>query len=193
MRTALLVLPLGLALVFAGFVAPSAAEDQPKTDAPKAEAPAFPATWAGVWKGPCQLIRGGKTAMDFPMELHIAALDGGPGYTWKIVYGAGAKRQVRPYELLPVEGDALHWRIDEKNGIVLDAWFENDRLHNRFGIGEVIIEATYRREGDALHVELTTFGSTASRTSGGEGKVPPVASFPLRAVQRGILRRAAAK
>lgn len=167
--------------------APLVADEGPASEPAKAEA-TFPATWVGVWKGACDLIRGGKTAMQFPMELHVAPLEAGR-YTWTIVYGEGAKKQVRRYELLPVEGRADHFRIDEKNGIVLDAFLENDRLRNRFGVMDNVIEATYAREGDALTVTLTTFGGKPLATTGGKAGVPPVTSFALKAVQRGVLRR----
>ena len=97
--------------------------------------------------------------------------------------------QVRPYELLPVEGEPGHYRIDEKNSIVIDAYFENDTLHSRFAVAGNVIEARYARDGDRMAVTLTTFGASPASTTGGEGKIPKVESYPLRAVQRGTLVR----
>ena len=180
-----LIVPMLLLLA-----APLLADDEPKAEPKAPAASTFPTTWIGAWKGRCDLIRGGKTAMQFPMELHVEPTEGG-NHTWRIVYGEGEKRQVRPYVLQPVEGAADHFRIDEKNGIVLDAFFENDRVSNRFGVGDNVIEATYERQGDEMIVTLTTFSAQPLATTGGTGRIPPVTSYGLKAVQRGVLRRAA--
>ena len=147
-------------------------------------APTFPKSWEGVWKGACVLVRGGKTAMEFPMELHVEKREG--HWTWKVVYGAGAQRQVRPYEL---RATGENWVIDEKNGIVIDSYFENGRLHSRFDVMESSIQATYRRRGDELDVSLVTFDAKPVRRSGGQDRIPKVAAYELRAVQRGTLKR----
>ena len=149
----------------------------------------FPATWAGAWKGPCVVIRDGETAVEFPMELHIAPIDGSANWTWRVVYGDGEKRQVRPYELHPVEGKQGHYVIDEKNSILIDSYFENDRLHSRFWVADNVIQAVYTRHGNKLETTLTTYGAKPARMSGGEGRAPPVASYALKAVQRGTLAR----
>jgi hypothetical protein len=153
------------------------AEETPKS---------FPASWEGVWKGACVNVRDGKTVLRFPMELHVARKYGTSDWTWQIVYGEGDKRQVRPYVLLPVDGEPNHWVIDEQNGILIDAYLENDRLHSRFQVGDSSLEVTYARRDDELDVTITTFGAQPVRTSGGEAKV---AAYALRAVQRGTLER----
>jgi len=149
----------------------------------------FPASWAGVWTGPCR--SGPPPSGDkivFPMELHVAPIDGREAWTWTIVYGEGDKRQVRPYELVPVDAKKHHWKIDEKNGIAIDAWFVDDTLYSRFGVLGNRIEAHYRRDGDSIDVTLTTFKGVATK-SGGEGRVPEVNAGRLIGVQRGKLTR----
>ena len=154
----------------------------------RAEEPqlSFPASWEGAWKGSCVLVRDGKTAMRFPMELHVAPREDSARWEWRIVYGEGERRQVRPYEILPVEGDANRFVIDENNGILIDSYLENERLHSRFRVGKSSLEVTYARRGDELDVTITTFGTEPVRTSGGEANV---STFALRAVQRGTLKR----
>ncbi len=148
----------------------------------------FPGSWEGSWVGPSKVIRDGKTVLEFPMELHIAPKKEGAGWSWKIVYGEGEQKQVRPYELLPVESEPNHFKIDEKNGIVIGAFFENDTLHSRFWISDTVIEATYARAGDQMMVTLTTFGAKPVHLSGG-GKMPRVSSYELGSVQRAAMRR----
>jgi len=155
-----------------------------------APAEKFPASWEGAWKGPCITVRKGKTPLRFPMELHVARREGKPGWTWRIVYGEGAKRQVRPYELVPVEGEPNHFVIDEKNSILIDAYFQDDTLRSRFRVADSSLEVTYARKGDTtLDVTITTFSAKPARTSGGKGNIPAVDSYALRAVQRGALTR----
>ncbi len=149
----------------------------------------FPASWEGVWKGPSKIIRNNKTVLEFPMELHIAPLKEGKGWSWKILYGEGEKQQTRPYELIPVREEMNHYQIDEKNGILIAAFFENDTLHSRFWIGDTVIESTYARAGHQMIVTLTTFGAKPVHLSGGNGKVPRVASYELGSVQRAAMRR----
>ena len=154
------------------------------------KAPAFPASWEGAWAGPCVVVRQGKTVMSFPMELHVKKLEEGDGWTWRIVYGEGDKRQVRPYELLPVEKEPDHFIVDEKNGILIDHYLENDTLHARFAVMSSVIEATYEKKGeDEMRVTLTTFGHEPKTKSGAQGNIPEVHSFPLLAVQRAALER----
>ena len=151
--------------------------------------PVFPVTFEGTWKGACDLIRGSAPVTTFPMELHVKRLEREGCWTWHVVYGAGDARQLRPYLLRPVVGEPLHFRVDETNGVLIDAYLENEALHSRFRVGGNVTEATYARTGDRLAVTLTTFGAEPASTTGGQDGVPPVESFPLRGIQRGVLER----
>lgn len=175
---------IGILLLVAGLVTPPEGSAQsPEKDA------AFPSSWLGSWKGPSEVIRGGRVAMKFPMELHIEPMEGDGRFAWRIVYGEGERRQVRPYEIETVDAAKGHFRIDEKNSIVLDSYFENENLRSRFWVADNVIEATYARDGDTMIVTMTTFGAKPVTMTGGEGRVPPVASYGLRSVQRAVLKR----
>ncbi|MEM8883369.1 MAG: hypothetical protein AAGD14_04830 [Planctomycetota bacterium] len=151
--------------------------------------PGFPASWKGSWKGPCRVVRAGQPDLSFPMELHVAPIEESGRWTWRIVYGEGAQRQERAYELVPKEGN--HYVIDEKNSILIDSYLEGENLRSRFGVSGNSLEVTYARRGDELDVTITTFAARPVRTSGGEARVPPVTSYALKAVQRATLRRSA--
>ena len=148
----------------------------------------FPQSWSGHWAGPCTAWRPGKPPQSFRMELRIAPIEGSKRWTWEIVY-EGEKRQVRPYELVPVDPAKGHYLVDEKNSILLDTFVVNDIVCSRFWVGEARIDAQYELRGDEVLVTLVTHGAQPSRISGGEGRVPSVASYSLRAVQRAALRR----
>ena len=158
----------------------------PRPKTPKAT---FPATWQGTWSGPSEVVRQGKTAMTFPTSLTIEPLEAEGRWTWTLVYGEGEQRQVRPYELVVVDAETGHYRIDEKNSIVLDAFLENDTLHSRFWVGDQVIEVQYRKTEASLTAQLTTYGAKPLVMTGGEGRVPPVGSYGLHSVQRAVMSR----
>ena len=123
------------------------------------------------------------------MELGIEPLPSGDGHTWTIVYEGGGKRQVRPYEIHPVDAKTGHYRVDEKNSIVLDAYLVGPALHSRFEVGTSVIDVRYAMRDGAIDVVLTTYGKAPVSTTGGEGRVSPVHAYPLLAVQTATLRR----
>ena len=155
-----------------------------------AKRPAFPGAWRGTWTGPARA--GPPPSGDrhsLTMELHVEPIDGRDAWTWTIVYtGGDGKRQERRYELLPVDPAKGHWKIDEKNSIVIDAWLVADTLYSRFSLGDKTLEAHYRADGDRMDVTLTTFGGVATK-SGGEGGVPEIVAEKLLTVQRATLTR----
>ena len=157
--------------------------------APKEPAPTLPGAWHGVWRGVCTVAGPTRKRLEFPMELHVAPIEGRKAWTWKIVYGQGAKRQVRPYELLPVADTNGHFRVDEKNGIVIDAWLHGGTLYSRFEVGTVSIDARYTLRGTKLDVSLVTTKAAPIATTGGKDGVPPVKAFPFVALQSGTLTR----
>ncbi len=157
--------------------------------APKEPSPALPAGWHGVWKGACTVAGPQRARLEFPMELHVAPIKGRTAWTWQIIYGAGAKRQVRPYELLPVAGSEGHFRVDERNGIIIDAWLHGGTLYSRFEVGTVSIDARYTLRGKRLDVSLVTTQVAPSATTGGKDGVPPVKAFPFVALQSGTLTK----
>jgi hypothetical protein len=123
------------------------------------------------------------------MELHVAPIEGRAAWTWRIIYGEGAKRQVRDYELLPVAGGAGHFRVDEKNGIVIDSWLHQGTLYSRFEVGGVSIDARYTLDGGTLTVSLVTTRVTPAATTGGDKGIPAVKAFPFVALQSGTLTK----
>ncbi len=157
-----------------------------KDDTPVAS---FPSKLLGTWKGPATVKRPGQADMSFPMELHVEPIEGRDSWTWKVIYGEGEKRQVRPYELLATKDDPHHFQIDEKNSIVIDAYHIDGRLYSRFWVADNMIDATYERSGDNLICTLVTYGAKPVVMTGGKGRVPRVASYELRAVQRAVLKK----
>jgi hypothetical protein len=174
----LILLPLTPGLV--------AAED-PEPAPP--EGVAFPSGWEGVWRGACRYGPPGSPAKPMTMELRVRPIEGRDAWTWTIVYGGPGGSQTRPYELIPVDREKGHWRIDEKNGIVLDNWLVEETLHCRFSVQSNVIEVRNEMRDGGIDVMLTTYDAKPASVTGGEGRIPAVGSYRLLSVQRGRLVR----
>ncbi len=154
---------------------------------PAPPAPAvFPDDWVGQWAGECRLLGPEGERMRFRMELEIGPMHKGRG-SWRVTYGEGEDAQVRPYELLTVDAAAGHYAIDEHNGIVLDSYVRGGAFYSAFSMQGNLLLARYECVGDDLHVEIATVDEQAER----ENELPrmTVKAFPMKAVQRGVLRR----
>lgn len=150
--------------------------------------PVLPAEWHGEWKGECQLV-GGAQEGKFPMELHFAPKDDGK-YVFKIIYGAGEKRQVRNYELVPMKDRPGEFVNDEKNGIETDVRIVGPVMHSAFEVTGVLIHSRFELRDGKVLVEMTSFDTKKPRetklTANAEMKVN---SYRLLSVQRGELKR----
>ena len=82
-----------------------------------------------------------------------------------------------------------HWRIDEKNSILIDAFLVEDALYSRFEVLGSAIDVCYALRDGAIDVRLTTYAKAPLTTSGGEDRIPAVSAFELRAVQTARLTR----
>lgn len=147
----------------------------------------FPASWVGKWAGPSQYVPVSGDTLDFRMELHIAPTHDPARHTWTIVYLQDGQREERAYELVTVDAATGHYQIDEKNSIVLDSSYLNGTLYSLFAIGQVQIFAQYRKEEEAIVVEMISVNAMAPVMSGGEGEAPPVRTYPVRGLQRAEL------
>ncbi len=188
-----LALALGGTLML-GLAAPeSRAEPDPDRLPPKpvpAEKPTFPTSWVGHWKGAARAALRGRPDREFTMELVIAPIPGRDAFTWTIVYAEGERRQERAYEIVPVDAAAGHFRIDEKNSILIDAYFLENAVHSRFEVQNSSIDVRYAMRNGGIDVSLTTYAKAPPvTTSGGKDRVPEVLSYGLSAVQTARLTK----
>lgn len=175
------------ALVWIGG-APGAAQDAPAAEA-AAAASALPERWHGQWRGPMTSSVPGGKSQTIEMELHIAPTDDPARCTWTIVYIADGQRQDRPYEIVAVDAEAGKYIIDEKNSIEIEGRMVGDVLHCPFSLGDVLLLATYRLEGESLHVSIVTMDTAEAPVTGGLDGAPQVALPQVRAVQWADLKR----
>ncbi|TVQ63044.1 MAG: hypothetical protein EA379_04530 [Phycisphaerales bacterium] len=162
------------------------------------DADALPEAWVGAWVGETRGVVPGPErgeAATFRTELRVGPTDDPDRFTWTIIYGEGELRQVRAYELMVVDRALGRYAIDEKNSIVIDVLLvefdDESSLRTIFEVGDVRIVASYTLRDGALEMEFSTYGVDAANVSGGEGDIPEVRSYTLRAAQRGVLRRGA--
>lgn len=151
------------------------------------DAVAFPAAFTGVWKGQLEWYPADGVPRKVPMQLRITPTDSG-FYHWQLQYGADGA-DVRAYALLPVDTAAGHWRIDERNSIVLDCWWKGNKLHSVFALNRTTLVATYWITNGNLHLEYLSFQQGASTLSGGAGPIPAVESYKVLSRQQAVLRK----
>jgi len=129
----------------------------------------LPANWHGRWTGTLKITPVDGKEQETPMELTIEPLKGSKNLRWRIIYGEGKKAPVRDYELQPQE-KVHHFIIDEKNGILIDAWLTGGVLHSQFEVGDSMIAVRYERSGDVLRFSLTATSTKEPRESKLTGK-----------------------
>lgn len=123
------------------------------------------------------------------MQLIVLPTDSANTYTWQIVYGDKGEDN-RPYLLKPVDTAKGHWRIDERNGIVLDQYFVGNRFTSAFTVQNATIVDSYWREGEKLMVEFYSYASKPVATTGnGTEDSPKVESYAVKGFQQAVLVR----
>jgi hypothetical protein len=175
---------------------PAVVADDPQPDPAVEQAPAdpvqtdfaFPGDWTGRWYGTVHSDGAGEIA-PFDMELHVEPIDGSENHTWTIVYVLPDARQERMYELEVVDAEAGHYRVDEKNSIVIDCYVAANALHCQFSVGAAMITVRYIREGKNLVFDLLSNRFDPAIETGGVDGVPVVSAYPLMATQRAALER----
>lgn len=175
-----------------GCVACGSLKPQPKTSSTRP----FPADWLGYWQGDL-VIYTAKGAVDtLPMALNKKKISAGR-WEWSIIYnrGVAGKEETRAYELIAVDSTKGHYRVDEKDGILLDSYLRGGNLYSRFDVMGSLLESVERMEGEKLVFEIFSGPQNPAMlfTSGdtiiGKDTVPPVRSYPLPVMQRAILSR----
>ena len=160
----------------AAATSPAAAERPSSVDAADAS-DAFPAAWVGDWTGRLYVQRGRRTLQEADMTLAIRPLDSAGCYTWRLAYAQVGPRDVRPYVVCPADTLGEHWRIDERNGIVLDAYVLGGALYSRFEVMGGLLLTRDELRGDTLFHEIVSGGTTAGPT--GDTVLPKGDTIPL--------------
>lgn len=159
-----------------------------------ADAPAFPDSWAGAWHDTLHIYGARGKVQSVPMWLEIEKIDTSSTgrYTFGLVYGS-KEEDWRPYELVPVDPAKGLWRVDEKNGIVMESYQFGPKLLCWFVVNDSRVFCTYeKRENDILfevYAGQEQAVSATGNTVQGEEEIPEVKTFPFSVFQRAELKR----
>jgi hypothetical protein len=125
----------------------------------------LPADWHGEWTGTLGMTSRNDTKTDVPVRLKIGPISGSDDLTWKLTYGTGDNQQTKDYKLVPTK-TAGRFRIDEQNGIVLDARLVGGVLYSQFEVGGSWLTARYELRDGKLRFEVTSAKPAAEKTGG---------------------------
>jgi hypothetical protein len=130
----------------------------------------------------------GKTTA-LSMQLNVSSKDSAGVYSWQLVYG-DSRKDIRAYEIVPVDTLVGKWNVDEKNGIVIAGIFRGNNFITSFEIQGTRITMVYSLQEDALVVEVIAGTSSGIMTSGkGSEDIPTVTSYGVSSYQRAVLSR----
>lgn len=143
----------------------------------------FPDAWEGRWHGPLEVQRGTGVLQAVGMSLEILPFDSAGCYTWQLAYDGMGSADVRPYVICPADSQGVAWRIDERNGIVLDAVVLGTGLYSRFEVLGNLLLTRDELRGDTLFHEIVS-GRLSPKLTGDTvlasgDSIPPVGSYPL--------------
>ncbi|MDF1695744.1 MAG: hypothetical protein P1U56_07940 [Saprospiraceae bacterium] len=126
----------------------------------------FPREWVGNWEGNLSVYNAkGKTQV-IQMGLNISPSDSIGTYNWTILYGQDSMQQIRNYLLKTIDESVGHYLIDEKNGILLDAFFIHNELKSIFDVMGNTLIVSYKLEKKNILFMVEVFPSKEIRTSG---------------------------
>lgn len=154
----------------------------------------FPESWVGNWAGELEIYNARGLAQKLFMGLNIQPTDSAGVFTYEIIYGDGDSKQVRPYSLHTVDAATGHYRVDEGNSILLDAYYRGNVLVEIFSVMESLLMTTTEQiEEDVLLWQIVVGNLEATTvTGGGEAdgeEMPEVTSYWAPTLQRARLVR----
>jgi hypothetical protein len=150
----------------------------------------IPETWLGTWKGTMKLHYANGKTQEVATELRIQKTSDPSRWKWMIVYEEGTARQERPYELIAQNTAKGKYVVDEKNDILLDAYFADNTLMSQFEVQGNLLMTIERLEGDTLYFENIMAKTGKPNKSGGSSvDIPEVKSYPVVVMQRAALKK----
>ncbi len=187
-RYGLLFLSIGM---FTPWLDARGQEQSTPQRAPTAERSQLPEAWLGRWQGTVTQQTPIGDGPSFNMRLDIAREDSGV-WIWDILYDGTQGTSERNYQLVSTENSG-EFKIDEKNGIVIDAALIGQHLCCHFALADQTIWTTYELVlGDPepkIHFELYSASEDAGTQSGGANEMPNVNSLRVSSRQSATLIR----
>ena len=176
MSRILLLIPI-LALAGCGFEA-AQAQGSPTS---------FPESWFGKWTGEITVKPYEGATKKLSMSLTIGPMEEEGRWQFAIQYGS---QPTRNYELMAVKPKKGRYQIDEKNSIVLPAWYTDGELVSIFSLSGQILTTHYERVGNEIWFSVLVTKTAPNRLTGGLDQVPSVGVHLPITFQRARLKRA---
>jgi hypothetical protein len=159
--------------------------------APKEKETVFPENWYGKRKGTLVIYNNKSIAQKIPMELHVEPTDSANHCKMALIYGEGEVANIRPYDLVTLNGENGHYQTDKKNTIYLDDYYFDDVLYSRFEVMGNLLLSRIEKRNDKLYFEIVSGKLEPIATIGNDeaNEVPPVNSYKITVSQRAKLIR----
>jgi hypothetical protein len=186
-----------------GSVTPSPATS-PTATSPTATSPAttspattrvavpLPTKWHGKYVGELEASSADRpgAVQKVPAELTIAPIEGTPDVLWTLHYTVPGQ-PVRKYMLKAVPGFPGRHLMDENNGILIDHALVGDKLMCQFTASGALLTSSFELRDGGVYFEVMSSNLTKPRRTNAmiPGANFVVESYPLRNVQRGLLKR----
>jgi len=142
----------------------------------------FPKDFIGTYKGDL-IINNDNGSNTIPMEFHLKPTNSPNEYDYIIVYVVNDTPSPRNYKLIVEDQKKGLFKIDEKNGIILNAKFNNNTLTSIFEVEGSLLVTTERFTKDAMFFDIL-FSKKKNQviTTTTEGNTS-VISFPITTTQ----------
>jgi len=164
--------------------AQKAPDEKAAAPAPAAKK-AFPAGWAGTYRGKLEVVGADGKRQTLNMEFIIAPTAKKDRVRWVIGYEGQPKRN---YELVTLDAAKGLYKIDEKNSIEISAQLIGDELISIFAVTGNQLVARYRLiDRNTLAYEIIMWKQQATGMSGGQGGIPVVTTYSPKNVQKAVL------
>lgn len=124
------------------------------------------------------------TPSEVMVKLKIEPIKGTRDVTWTTTYVDGDKTQIRDYKLVPDGDKPSRFRIDERNGVFLDARLVDGVIYSQFKVGGSVLTARYELRGDTLRLEVTS--AKPADDQSGKGAIQ---ALVVDVVQTAILKK----
>jgi len=153
----------------------------------------FPNNWLGFWEGDLNIYNEMGLKQTLPMSLDHSISDVSGTYNWAIIYGSDSIAGRRDYVLKEVDKSKGHYIVDEKNGILLDAYLIDNELISVFDVMGNSLISTYKIEGNNMIFEIMMYKSQHLNITGdtiiGTDTIPPVKSYKPFVRQKAVLTK----
>ena len=154
----------------------------------------FPESWVGKYQGDLMIYDVDSVRMKVDMKLEILKTAKDSIFDWTLIYDLDGKKDVRAYSLKVVDHQKGHYRIDERNSIIIEGYLHNNNVFTSFfNVSNTYIIATYTKKEDSLFFEIIAGDGEAvtitGKTKKGEEEIPEVISYLVNGRQKAVLNK----